>query len=51
MVLDDRRFSLIRSQDEGLKKLDGDTNLLREELKTKKKELDTSAKVIFGLNQ
>lgn len=37
-------------QDERLKKLDGDKSLLKEELKTKKMELNTSVRVISGLN-
>ena len=47
MVLDDRRASLARAQDESLKKLEDDNKLLRDELKAKKKELNTLVREAF----
>lgn len=44
-MLDDRRVSLTRAQDEGLKTLQEDKELLKGELKAKKRELDTSTKL------
>lgn len=49
MVLDDRRVIVARAYDEGLNKVELDKELLRAELKDKKKELDTSGKIITGL--
>lgn len=42
MVLDDMRVTIIRAQDDGLKKLQEEKGLLVSELKGKKKELDTA---------
>lgn len=41
---DDMRASIVKAQDEGLRKLEGDKKKLRDELKANKKELDTSSK-------
>lgn len=51
MVLKDRRVSLARAQDEGLKRLDKENRLLRDELRSKKKELDTFTHFVYGLNK
>lgn len=51
MVLDDRKVSITRTHDKGLKKLQEDKDQLREKLKAKKKDLETLSRVIYGLNQ
>lgn len=50
MVLDDKRFTITRAQDDGLKKLQDEKGLLMSELKGKKKELDIANGVVAGLN-
>lgn len=42
------RVIVARAQDESIKKLDTEKELLKTELRDKKKELDTSGKVITG---
>lgn len=50
MVLDDRRVVVAKAQDKGLKKLESDKEVLKTEIKNKKKELNTSSNVTTWLS-
>ena len=50
MVLDDRRVTISRAQDEGIQKLQSEKDQLGIALKNKKNELNTANLLASGLN-
>ena len=50
MVMDDRRVTITKAQDEGLQKLQSEKKQLGLALKNRKNELDTANLLVYGLN-